>query len=360
MVPESDDSLHSQEQDPQVTEESLEVWRKLPAVIRQDPSLASFRQEHERLHGPEDDPLPNEDVSADDGDDNSKEFITIKVTNPDSSGVGGGADGTDGKRTLAVARANNNSSKQLQQHQNGEKNGPNTTTDGDGEEQEVTMHAMHGHPHQHHGKVFNYVKLTALLVVWLVFTGFLMSKNEKELEPRQMSIPEGKVRTYILPDAPPGSRVGIYLKGAFLNDQQHNMTSNYVSVNLQLLYTSNSNSTANMSYVQEHDVKHVENVTDAWLVPIPMDVATLDQTDEITRKHTFDIGTANHRKVTSGKAVIRVRLTSNADTDVPVRFTYDATPIDKETGVMYAAIVLLGLYVLIIWEIVNRSRASTR
>lgn len=35
----------------QVTEESLEVWRKLPAVIRQDPSLASFRQEHERLHG---------------------------------------------------------------------------------------------------------------------------------------------------------------------------------------------------------------------------------------------------------------------------------------------------------------------
>ncbi|XP_038112968.1 P protein isoform X3 [Culex quinquefasciatus] len=337
----------------QVTEESLEVWRKLPAVIRQDPSLASFRQEHERLHGTEDDPLPTEDdPSADDGDD-GKEFITIKVTNPDSSGV---TDGTDGvKRSVsstAVARAN-------KQQQNGEKNGPNTTTDGDVEEPEVTMHSMHGHPHQQHGKVFTYIKLTALLVVWLVFTGFLMSKNEKELEPRQMSIPESKVRTYILPDAPPGSRVGIYLKGSFLNDQQHNMTTNYVSVNLQLLYTGNSNnSSGNMSYVQEHDVKHVENVTDAWLVPIPMDVSGLDQLDEISRKHTFDIGTANHRKVTAGKAVIRVRLSSNADTDVPVRFTYDPTPIDKETGVMYAAIVLLGLYVLIIWEIVNRTFAA--
>lgn len=35
----------------QVTEASLEIWRTLPAAIRQDPSLASFRQEHERLHG---------------------------------------------------------------------------------------------------------------------------------------------------------------------------------------------------------------------------------------------------------------------------------------------------------------------
>lgn len=61
---------------------------------------------------------------------------------------------------------------------------------------------------------------------------------------------------YILPDAPPASRIGIYLKGAFLNDQQHNMTSNYVSVNLQLLYI-NSN-TSNVTFVPEHDVKYVE------------------------------------------------------------------------------------------------------
>lgn len=35
----------------EVTEGSLQVWRTLPEKIRQDPSLASFRQEHERLHG---------------------------------------------------------------------------------------------------------------------------------------------------------------------------------------------------------------------------------------------------------------------------------------------------------------------
>lgn len=35
----------------EVTEGALQVWRALPERIRQDPSLASFRQEHERLHG---------------------------------------------------------------------------------------------------------------------------------------------------------------------------------------------------------------------------------------------------------------------------------------------------------------------
>ncbi|XP_058453914.1 P protein isoform X1 [Malaya genurostris] len=330
----------------QVTEASLEIWRTLPAAIRQDPSLASFRQEHERLHGPDDDPLPNDDFAAEDGDDHSKEFITIKVTNADSS-----VDGTDagsGKLTSGAVTPRNNNNK----HQNG----PNTTANGEGDEHEVTMHGVHSQSHTHQGKIFGYVKISCLLVTWLIFTGFLMSKNEKELESRQMSVSEGNVRTYILPEAPPYSRVGIYLKGAFLNDQQHNMTSNYVSINLQLLYT-NSNS-SNLSYIQEHEVKHTENVTDAWLVPIPVNTEMLDQQDEITRKYVFDIGTSSHRKVINGKAMIRVRMSTNADTDVAFKFTYDPTPIDKEMGVIYAAIVLLGLYVLIIWEIVNRTFAA--
>lgn len=35
----------------EVTSGSVEVWANLPDQIRCDPSLASFRQEHERIHG---------------------------------------------------------------------------------------------------------------------------------------------------------------------------------------------------------------------------------------------------------------------------------------------------------------------
>lgn len=34
-----------------VTEGSLQVWRGLPSKIRQDPSLAPFQLENERVHG---------------------------------------------------------------------------------------------------------------------------------------------------------------------------------------------------------------------------------------------------------------------------------------------------------------------
>ncbi|KAL9692288.1 hypothetical protein quinque_016415, partial [Culex quinquefasciatus] len=49
------------------------------------------------------------------------------------------------------------------------------------------------------------------------------------------------------------------------------------------------------------------NVTDAWLVPDP-DGRSRSTSRRDLPQHTFDIGTANHRKVTAGKAVIRVRL----------------------------------------------------
>lgn len=35
----------------EVTQGSVEVWATLPDGIRQDPLLAIFRQEHERIHG---------------------------------------------------------------------------------------------------------------------------------------------------------------------------------------------------------------------------------------------------------------------------------------------------------------------
>lgn len=35
----------------EVTQGAVEVWATLPDEIREDPSLASFRREHERIHG---------------------------------------------------------------------------------------------------------------------------------------------------------------------------------------------------------------------------------------------------------------------------------------------------------------------
>lgn len=44
-------------------------------------------------------------------------------------------------------------------------------------------------------------------------------------------------------------------------------------------------------------------------------------------------------------------MVSNLNATLPVQFSYDPNPIDTNTGVIYAAVVLLGLYIMIIWEV---------
>lgn len=51
-------------------------------------------------------------------------------------------------------------------------------------------------------------------------------------------------------------------------------------------------------------------------------------------------------------------METNFEEDLPLQFAYDDTPIDKQKGVIYAAIVLLGLYAMIIWELVHRTFAA--
>lgn len=44
-------------------------------------------------------------------------------------------------------------------------------------------------------------------------------------------------------------------------------------------------------------------------------------------------------------------MVNNIGEHVPVQFAYNPTPINTDIGIIYAAIVLLGLYIMIIWEV---------
>ncbi|XP_046866843.1 P protein isoform X2 [Drosophila willistoni] len=59
----------------QVTEQSLQVWRALPAEIRHDPSMASFQMENERIHGSTSGISQDNDEEDDDKDDDYSENI---------------------------------------------------------------------------------------------------------------------------------------------------------------------------------------------------------------------------------------------------------------------------------------------
>uniref|UniRef100_A0A1A9UPK0 Uncharacterized protein n=1 Tax=Glossina austeni TaxID=7395 RepID=A0A1A9UPK0_GLOAU len=158
-----------------VTQGALQVWRGLPERIRQDPSLASFRQEHERVHGyePTDvDPLPSEDIDersqnngvvdadlVNDNDcldhkpsDNVKKFNAFNITNEMGQ-----------MRILDGREVENNNDDQQ-----------------DDPEHSVTSKVK---------KYLIWFKISVLLVVWIVFTAFLMSTNEHVDVLKLISIP---------------------------------------------------------------------------------------------------------------------------------------------------------------------------
>ncbi|XP_055713012.1 P protein isoform X1 [Phlebotomus papatasi] len=325
VPPESDDSSHNSHDSPEVTEGALQVWRALPEKIRQDPSLASFRQEHERLHGGlpgDEDPLPNEDISAN-GSTNeaplSSEFVQINVTN------------------------------ELGQMKNisGPKDDHHELTDVDDTD------AVTGHRKQN--KWVKNIKIGILLVVWMIFTGILMSSTEKELEFRQMAVPEGQIKTYTLQEAPVGSRVGVILRGAFLPVHYSNLTENRLSIFVHLHNATAPVQSDNSSQVQ--DLSYYENVTEAWHLTV-VQVDMIDTVPELTQKHNFDVSQVVLNKVRSGNGVLQIRMFTNINASLPIQFAYDPSPINKEAGIIYAAIVLLGLYIMIIWEVVHRTFAA--
>ena len=71
------------------------------------------------------------------------------------------------------------------------------------------------------------------------------------------------------------------------------------------------------------------------------------------REKIFELDAHLNRYKNGTKKSIGLHLKTNLLTDFPVSIAYDFSPINTENGVVYAAVVLLGLYVLIIFEVQN-------
>lgn len=220
-------------------------------------------------------------------------------------------------------------------------------------------HDAHGaaHHHQQHSAWFTNTKITLLVIVWLVFTVILMNKSEKVLTFRQMAVSVNETRDFVLPSLPVNPRIAVHLRGAFAEDHVNN--TNYLHVFVQLLYAGiGGNNGTNASGVDGFGQQHIENITVAQLVQLVPD-DQLDSASESKRTLNFDIGQVAYDKVHSSHATLRIRmLTTDTASVVPLQFAYDPSPIDKSAGVLYAAILLVGLYIMIIWEIVHRTFAA--
>lgn len=150
---------------------------------------------------------------------------------------------------------------------------------------------------------------------------------------------------FTLFEKPLKSRLGIKLKGAFADDDYKNST-NFLQISIDLL----TNTSGFMEYKE-----NVTNTAIAYLTDEP----TIDLVPESRQTFLFDVDDKIYKQIYNENAQLRVCMRTNfVNTSLPIQFAYDPSPIDKSMGIIYAALLLIGLYVLIIWEVVHRTFAA--
>lgn len=85
-----------------------------------------------------------------------------------------------------------------------------------------------------------------------------------------------------------------------------------------------------------------------WKIPIANDTQ-IEGTVSSKKRHIFNID----QNVYENQQILRLRFKKNTLEGFTVRLRYDPTPVDMHVGVIFAALILLTFYVLLIYEVIT-------
>lgn len=96
---------------------------------------------------------------------------------------------------------------------------------------------------------------------------------------------------------------------------------------------------------------------DLFKIPIIDNLNHIDTAVRVKKSHTFYMDENLFEELRQNRTVLQLQIASNLPVCFPINLAI-ATPIDTSLGIIYASIILLGLYIMIIWEIVDRTFAA--
>lgn len=201
-------------------------------------------------------------------------------------------------------------------------------------------------PFHEAGKVF------FLVFIWILMILFLTSTPEKKIEKRQLVIPIDEPKFYNLPRQPNGSLIHITIQAPFLPNQKE--------------FTRKSSNKSRLGDIINRDNSLVIFLrTDSEKILTPNKTFYLYKPEEIDGvnasniEFTFDITEDNLEDLHDEdiiQAVIVSNFSKSSDEqkqEMPIMFSVDFTPINKQIGVLFATFTLMLLYVCIVWEVSN-------
>ncbi|CAH0404442.1 unnamed protein product [Chilo suppressalis] len=309
----------------ELTAGAVELWNGLPPEVKYDPSLASLQQLYEKEHGNADNVLAKTRTGA------SK------------------------KRLPSVSSAphlNNNVIRSEGSHQQ------------DGiEVSDTSKNELNGHAQSAIEKpskmvqARRWIKMMLLVACWFCFTLAFMMYNEKEEETLTTFVPPGETKNYILHIPDDQLSLLVKLSGPFMTEQAETKVNTTEADRIEVWlerWTLANNEEEN---IKEDNVQFKEK-GESWFITLQT-LEELDFNKGELRSEVLKL--ASNRTVSNhnnGSTVYSLRMRSTSNQTTPLTMQYTKNPLDSSTGVIYACLLLCGLYILIIFEVINRTMAA--
>ncbi|XP_048004044.1 P protein-like [Leguminivora glycinivorella] len=304
----ADVSMSTLDADRDLTPGSLEVWVDLPDTIKYDPSLAPFKNLYEQHHG------KLESTENQDGD---KSIFHKKNTEISKSKehVANNDVPTKGCDTRLVEPVQTQDAKKT-------KSARKKQVD----------------------RTLSIIKLSILVSGWVFLTVSLLLNRERTDVVLHTAVKEGEIKVYPLNCSLNRVTLKVTLTGPF-DQTAGNGTDNILQVWLERTFEDYTESSPLWSVRLRSDdvIDFAESATDTKTLVL------------VGRSNGSDI--ANNLFYYNGSD-LSLRMQSSSNTTVPLTVSYVMSPLEERDGLIYATVLLCTLYILVIFEVVNRTIAA--
>ncbi|EDW04222.1 GH10103 [Drosophila grimshawi] len=346
----------------QVTEQSLQVWRTLPAEIRHDPSMASFQMENERIHGStacnsEAEPEPEAEAAEHDIDlgaidlepeeDVASRRLQLQLQDAPGSSYAG-SDFLDIKMRPSGEGDKSTDDEATTTHSEHE---PHANGPGNAKSQARRIHHRSKRSKEQL-KRDKHWKRSGLLVLWLFTAAVLITVGEKHLLEKIVQVPRGEPGKFFQLQQKPTGDFRLRLLGPFKK------TSTLLSENKE---DSNETITPNFLFVQPQISQNggnngsqvFKNILEPWQLALVPE-AHLPQAAAVARNRTFHVNEELQDQLSREDSKLRLHIHSNVEQDLAIELNYNPVIVNTRTGSILAGIILLLFYGLLVWEQLER------
>lgn len=146
---------------------------------------------------------------------------------------------------------------------------------------------------------------------------------------------------YTLKDLPLNPRIKLFFKGVFLTEHYDNIAENHM-----------------WFYITLHNFDGSSKNISGLYKFATAELSEIDRAKQIKRHQTIPLEDADFESLHQNTSVLKLNMYASLKESFSVNMAYDPSPMNKTVGILCSTIVLLGLYALIIWELVHRTFAA--